>query len=71
MIYPKKAFTTQKYSPEKLLDSVCEFLNELDRDTLLAHGRVYGGGLHKLEPRELKSLPMAGFEKLIGETFEI
>ena len=35
---------------------VRDFLVDTDPNELLGHGRVYGGGLHKLEPRELGRL---------------
>ena len=31
-------------------------LNRIDPEQLLGEGRVYGGGLHKLEPRELANV---------------
>ncbi|WP_089728836.1 Eco57I restriction-modification methylase domain-containing protein [Candidatus Thiosymbion oneisti] len=39
---------------EELLDC----LNNLKKQVLINGGRTYGGGLHKLEPSELASLPM-------------
>lgn len=41
-----------------------EFLEQTDLSELLGHGRVYGGGLHKLEPRELARLDAS---RLVGE----
>lgn len=40
-----------------------QFLNNIETDDLLGNGRVYGGGIHKLEPKELRSYPAGG---LIG-----
>jgi len=40
------------------LDAVWRWLNTVPVDTLTAAGRVYGGGLHKLEPRELMAVPL-------------
>lgn len=34
-----------------------EFLNGIDAATLLGEGRVYGGGLYKMEPKELANVP--------------
>lgn len=39
------------------LDDMCEALNDIPAETLINGGREYGGGLKKLEPRELMSLP--------------
>jgi hypothetical protein len=45
-------------SPERGAE-VLAMLRHLQADHLIAGGRVYGGGLHKLEPRELARLPLA------------
>ena len=35
------------------------------RETLLGEDRVYGGGLHKLEPKELANLPVGSLLDLL------
>lgn len=54
LLYPKKGINLKP----KELDSIWEYLSGLDEDSLLAEGRVYGGGLHKLEPKELGNIPI-------------
>jgi adenine-specific DNA-methyltransferase len=36
---------------------VWKFLDGIDAATLLGEGRVYGGGLYKMEPKELANVP--------------
>lgn len=43
---------------DSLLRMIWERLNALPAHVLLDEGRVYGGGLHKLEPRELANVPL-------------
>jgi len=37
----------------ELMRLVVEFLEKIDPAVLVSEGRVYGGGLYKLEPKEL------------------
>lgn len=42
-----------------------EVLNRINPDQLLSEGRVYGGGLHKLEPKELANVPVPELMELL------
>lgn len=57
MLYPKPPLQRALAAEPKLLEEMWEGLNALDPESLSAEGRVYGGGLHKLEPKELGNLP--------------
>ena len=46
---------------------IWEILNRLTPDQLLGEGRVYGGGLHKLEPNELSNVDATAISELIPE----
>lgn len=52
-LYPKAEVTDTQ------LDGICDILNAIEPATLIASGREYGGGLRKLEPKELLSVPLA------------
>ena len=41
------------------LDDMCEALNSIPAEVLIKGGREHGGGLKKLEPRGLMSLPIS------------
>lgn len=56
MLYPKRQFA-RRLSDKSVLKAVWRALNDIPPEKLVAGGRTYGGGLHKLEPRELMRLP--------------
>jgi hypothetical protein len=53
MLYPKPALAKALSGKPELLKEVWQALDRMDDEALMGEGRVYGGGLHKLEPREL------------------
>jgi adenine-specific DNA-methyltransferase len=57
LLYPKLALARALTSNPGLGRQVWEFLNGIDAATLLGEGRVYGGGLYKMEPKELANVP--------------
>ncbi len=60
MLYPKLLIEHALQDTPELKRQVWMHLNKISAKALLAEGRVYGGGLCKLEPRELGNVP-AGF----------
>lgn len=56
-LYPTPLMAREMSRDPNLARKVWKALNEVSPELLLAEGRVYGGGLHKLEPRELSNLP--------------
>ncbi len=57
LLYPKPPIARALQDSPELKRRVWAYLNEISAQVLLAEGRVYGGGLHKLEPRELGNVP--------------
>jgi hypothetical protein len=53
MLYPKPALAKALLEKPELLKEVWQALARISDQALMGEGRVYGGGLHKLEPREL------------------
>jgi hypothetical protein len=53
LLYPKSALARAIDRDQSILRRVWEALNSLSTKAILRQGRVYGGGLHKLEPNEL------------------
>ncbi|MBQ8988286.1 MAG: Eco57I restriction-modification methylase domain-containing protein [Prevotella sp.] len=65
LIYPKPEFAYLFRNPDFTV-SVWQCLNTISTEDFEHNGRFYGGGLHKLEPRELLSIPIEGLEQLFG-----
>lgn len=66
MLYPKIALAELLASdPSKQL-VVWNFLKSIGSKELMEKGRVYGGGLHKLEPKELRSVSADRLVKILG-----
>jgi hypothetical protein len=57
MMYPKAELETLLSIDSELIKSVWKALNSIPIQNLIHEGRVYGDGLHKLEPRELANAP--------------
>jgi hypothetical protein len=50
-----------------LIRRVWQVLNAITPEQLLGEGRVYGGGLHKLEPKELANVPVPEIAALLPQ----
>lgn len=60
-MYPRPPLADAVAREPDLLRNIWQRLNEIDPQTMIAAGRTYGGGLHKIEPRELAALPLEDF----------
>jgi len=64
MLYPKPALADALAQYPALAKKIWKFLNGIRAEDLLDEGRVYGGGLHKMEPKELANVPADEFIRL-------
>ncbi|MDR3046574.1 MAG: Eco57I restriction-modification methylase domain-containing protein, partial [Bacteroidales bacterium] len=58
MLYPKFDWKKAEVQNEGFLDYLHNNLQRISAETFVSSGRVYGGGLYKLEPKELMSVPL-------------
>jgi predicted RNA methylase len=65
LLYPKPVLSTAIAGDRTFLRDVWRILNDICPDSLLGEGRVYGGGLHKLEPNELANVDATIIANLI------
>lgn len=57
LLYPKPVLADLLQASPERRQAVWRALASITPDMLLGEGRVYGGGLHKMEPSELASVP--------------
>lgn len=57
MLYPKNKLEFLLGNDSRLYASIGKALGSIAPDMLTGKGRVYGGGLYKLEPKELANVP--------------
>ena len=57
MLYPKSPIERALQVKPELKREIWGVLNEICPKAIIGEGRVYGGGLHKIEPRELGNVP--------------
>lgn len=65
MLYPKKEVAHRISDNPELTWLLWKALNTISVESLTNEGRVYGGGLHKLEPKELAHLAVAHIKELL------
>lgn len=66
LFYPKPPIKDVVNTQPDFYERVCRALNAVPTEMLVQEGRVYGGGLHKLEPRELANLPVSLLNGAVG-----
>lgn len=66
MLYPIGGLATAIEDRKVTLEEVFEALNHLPAAEMINGGRVYGGGLRKIEPRELAALDASAVAQLLS-----
>ena len=64
-LYPKPPLAQALREKKSLAKKVWLVLNNISIERIVGAGRVYGGGLHKLEPKELASVPVPELNTLL------
>jgi adenine-specific DNA-methyltransferase len=68
MLYPKSRLQEALNNHPELSAKVFEALQSVTPSQFISEGRVYGGGLHKVEPKELAQIPArAVLERIEGQ----
>jgi hypothetical protein len=65
LLYPRGALKAALAAQPDLYPIVFSHLQSLTGEHLIKEGRVYGGGLHKMEPKELANLPAEEIARVI------
>jgi adenine-specific DNA-methyltransferase len=68
VMYPKGVLNAALNAQPGLAVSVLRLLNAIPSKDMTGEGRVYGGGLHKLEPLELANVPAAEISSILPPT---
>lgn len=64
LLYPKKRYA-RDIANKSTRSKVWNVLNSISKTRLMNSGRVYGGGLYKLEPKELMELPVPEMAEIL------
>ena len=65
ILYPKAQLEKAIELNPSLSEQLLEGLNQITSKAMLDEGRVYGGGMHKMEPKELANVPAVEIGNLL------
>jgi hypothetical protein len=65
MLYPNAPLQKLLDADSELINEIWVSLNNIPLGSLLREGRVYGGGVNKIEPKELRRVSSSQLEQLI------
>lgn len=63
-LYPRPFLLNAFREDTTLMRKVWMFLNNIAPEQIVDSGRIYGGGLYKIEPNELATVPVSGLNEL-------
>lgn len=67
MLYPKPWMKRELQENPWIVEEIWKILQSIPIECLVGKGRVYGGGLHKMEPKELLSAPAENMASLFPQ----
>lgn len=67
ILYPRDNLKRAMLKNPDMVRAVMNALNDITAQAMLDEGRVYGGGLHKLEPKELGNINATALVETIGD----
>jgi len=70
LMYPKAVLNAALDAQPELGKTMLQMLNAIPCADMTGEGRVYGGGLHKLEPLELANVPAAEIAEILPQTMQ-
>jgi len=65
-LYPQPRFENFMNKNKDAILKAWQALNQVSIENILHEGRVYGGGLHKLEPKELANVHLPELDEIFG-----
>ncbi|MCP4109430.1 MAG: N-6 DNA methylase [Desulfobacteraceae bacterium] len=68
ILYPKPQLEKDIFANPMLKKHLLMALNKITSNAMLAEGRVYGGGMYKLEPKELSNVPVISIANLLTKS---
>lgn len=71
ILYPKAELEVVIKDNPKIIERLHFALNNITKQSMINEGRVYGGGMHKLEPKELSKLPAAEIKQIISDYYSL
>ncbi|MFC1835826.1 Eco57I restriction-modification methylase domain-containing protein [Thermodesulfobacteriota bacterium] len=68
LLYPQKELEMALVQNQALAKAIWMILKEIEPEDMVSEGRIYGGGLHKIEPKELSKVPAKQIAHLLLRT---